>query len=405
MDIQDRSDLLSEELADNLTEYLRALLAASGKYVVVDRGRQAKAMKSLVKKEKKESYKACYDRSCQVPLGKSLAADHILLYSIMRIGTKLVLKAEILDLASEASVEGATSTCPAEPVQGLDDRIMVALDDIATQLGGGPKRAAESGKAPAAETGGTSSGTSDQVPIDVITNVQARLYLDGQPKGRLPKWDLMVSPGEHEFRVEAADHIPQTRKVVITQRTKVKFDLKHRPLTRREWLSSPEWATVKVGGGKGGFHLELEFITLRLPWFYYSAVRVGTSLMGDASCNPENPTIEKPCGDIIEGESMIAVGGAVGLQLGLPPSGRLSIRLGVGAYSTTHAVTIGDDGRSTLAIAPEAQIVYKAARHFAPFIYTQLFFPVNAVGVDPGGGDWDGAAPEWKGFGGIGFRI
>ena len=164
MDVSDGDGVVSSAVTNNLTEYLRGLLAETGRYVVIDRGRQAAAVKQLVQREKKESYKACYDRSCQVPLGRSLAADRILITSMMRIGSRVIVKAEIIDLATEASQGGATVKVNARPASDLEDRLTEALDELVGKLVGSVESAAiprEVSAQPAAQpaTGGSKIAT------------------------------------------------------------------------------------------------------------------------------------------------------------------------------------------------------------------------------------------------------
>lgn len=137
MDIRDKSDSMEQRLLDSLTEYLRGLLTESGAYTVVDRSRQADAVKEMIRKERKESYKGCYDRSCQVPLGRALAADRILVTSILKIGSHYMVKTEIIDLATEASAGGATIRLSATPPGNLEDRLVTSLDAVAARLSGG----------------------------------------------------------------------------------------------------------------------------------------------------------------------------------------------------------------------------------------------------------------------------
>ena len=134
MDIRDRTGALSAEVIDNLTEYLRGLLAESGKYTVIDRSRQAKAIKDVLQKEREETHKACYERSCQVPVGRILAADQVLVTTFMKVGSQFMLKAEILRLDTEASSSGAVAKGAFGPEQGIEDRVVEALDTVIRKM-------------------------------------------------------------------------------------------------------------------------------------------------------------------------------------------------------------------------------------------------------------------------------
>jgi len=134
MDVEDRSSDLSDKTLATLTDYLRVLLAGSGRYVVVDKGRQQEARDKIVKNLRAESYKKCYDRTCQIPLGQALAADSLLATSIVRLGNTYIIRAELIDLAKAASVAGAVAKCEVQPKIELEDCLAAALEQLISQL-------------------------------------------------------------------------------------------------------------------------------------------------------------------------------------------------------------------------------------------------------------------------------
>ncbi len=131
-------DDLSGQLIDDLTDFLRTQIARRGKFVVIDKSRQAAALQKLVADERKESYKKCYDESCQIPLGKALSADTVLRVKITRIGSTYHLSAEMVDLAKEAVDPGraASVEVPVEPKAGREDRLLDGIRSIARQIAG-----------------------------------------------------------------------------------------------------------------------------------------------------------------------------------------------------------------------------------------------------------------------------
>jgi len=137
MNIEDRSNSVRGKILEDLTEYLRARLTATGRFLVIDRSRQGKALKQILKKEKSESYRECYSKQCQVPLGQALSADSIMRASLTKIGGTYALSVEIVDLAKEATVSGAVAECPVSPKKGLEERLLQVVREIATTLGGG----------------------------------------------------------------------------------------------------------------------------------------------------------------------------------------------------------------------------------------------------------------------------
>src|SRR6185295_13681302 len=115
-----------KKLPAALTDYFRVKLAETRLVKVVDKGDQEQQLKKLIKAERKSSYKTCVDDSCQIPLGKELAADKILRAKITRFGKSFVLAAELIDLASGASA-GAAS----DKNDGTEEGLMASVENIA----------------------------------------------------------------------------------------------------------------------------------------------------------------------------------------------------------------------------------------------------------------------------------
>jgi len=198
MEIRDGEHMLKEATRLKLTEYLRGRAAESGVYVVVDQGRQSDVFRRMVKKGKKESYRSCYDRSCQVPLGRALAADKILAASIMRLGTSLVVKAEVVDLASEASESAATEKVAAEPLEGLEDRVVDAVDRIVERLCGG---ASNGGNQAAASRPSAEGASGSQSP----TAERQRAISPSKLTGSRVEQPSAVTNGSEKGRVHGPD--------------------------------------------------------------------------------------------------------------------------------------------------------------------------------------------------------
>jgi len=137
MDLSDQTRTLDTNVRESLTDALRTQLAGSGQFIVIDKSRQAAALKKLIAEQKKESYKACYDNRCQVPLGQALAADSILRTRLTKVGSSYVLNAELVDLEKEAVTTAAQAQVAAVPRAGRDDRLLQAISSVARQLTGG----------------------------------------------------------------------------------------------------------------------------------------------------------------------------------------------------------------------------------------------------------------------------
>lgn len=120
MDVEDLNassskNAIDADLVRNIGDQLRIFVAERG-VRTIDRSAQERAFRDQIAALKNESHKACYDDSCQIELGKALAASHILRSKITRFGTKCVLNTELIDLKAEVAISAASARgdCAAE---------------------------------------------------------------------------------------------------------------------------------------------------------------------------------------------------------------------------------------------------------------------------------------------------
>ncbi len=132
MEIDDTTRSFDAAVIENATEMLRSKLAATGQFIVIDKSRQMDKLKTLIKEEKKESYRECYDKGCQIPLGQALSADTILRTSISCLNDKCILSAELVDLAKEATVRGASE--PFVYNAATPEVLLPAIEAVIAQL-------------------------------------------------------------------------------------------------------------------------------------------------------------------------------------------------------------------------------------------------------------------------------
>ena len=133
MDVEDvnkgiKNKSIDTDLVRNIGDQLRIFVAERG-LQTVDKSAQEAAFKDSINRVKNESYGACYDDSCQIELGKALAATHILRSKITRFGSKCVLNGELIDLRSEVAVAAASSRgdCVAEGFLNMSEEVAVAI--------------------------------------------------------------------------------------------------------------------------------------------------------------------------------------------------------------------------------------------------------------------------------------
>jgi hypothetical protein len=126
--IEDRSGQLDAATLDQLTDYLGSLMARKG-YQVVPRSQ----LKERLLEAKKGSYRACYDESCQIEVGKELAAQKSLASQVLKLGSRCTVTLNLFDLKRSAS-EGAGTASDSCEVDKVVDSLKLAVDDL---LGGG----------------------------------------------------------------------------------------------------------------------------------------------------------------------------------------------------------------------------------------------------------------------------
>lgn len=117
-----------------LTDQIRIYLAERGARVI-DRSAQEAAMKELVEEEKKRSYSTCVDSSCQIPLGKALAASHILRSTVARFGKACTTNGELIDLKAEVTIAAGSARGECE-----EEALLLAAETLAEQLIAGSVR-------------------------------------------------------------------------------------------------------------------------------------------------------------------------------------------------------------------------------------------------------------------------
>ncbi len=124
-EIQPRGVNLNRDLLRSLTEYLGTALSESGAYRVVPPGDIRRALMGKAR----ESYKECYDKQCQIELGRELAANKTISSSILKIGKSCVVTCSVYDLKTQtaelsAKVEGR---CGA-------DALLASLREVARKV-------------------------------------------------------------------------------------------------------------------------------------------------------------------------------------------------------------------------------------------------------------------------------
>ena len=124
--IEVRGQLELPELGE-LTDIVAARLVAGGQYKTVPSSQIAAALSA----KKKDSYRDCYEQSCQIEIGKELAAEKALATKIVRLGKSCIVTMQMYDLRESAASRAAVTRggCTI-------DAILTSLDGAVLELTG-----------------------------------------------------------------------------------------------------------------------------------------------------------------------------------------------------------------------------------------------------------------------------
>lgn len=103
-DIEDTARQLSQEELRQLGDYLATQLANTRHFSVVPRGQ----LRAQIVAQKTESYRTCFDETCQIEIGKAMAAQKSLATKLLKVGGRCAIIANLYDLRREATEAAAS---------------------------------------------------------------------------------------------------------------------------------------------------------------------------------------------------------------------------------------------------------------------------------------------------------
>jgi len=77
-------------------------------------------LRSRLQGEKVGSYRQCYDQSCQIELGKAIAAQKTLASKLLKVGETCAITATLYDLKTETAERGASVRVACEDSKLMD---------------------------------------------------------------------------------------------------------------------------------------------------------------------------------------------------------------------------------------------------------------------------------------------
>ena len=226
MDIHDRSGKISDKIIENATEMIRGKLSSTGKFMVIDRSSQQKKMKTLIGKEKKESYKKNYDKESQIPLGRALAADSILRSTISCLGNDCMLGAELVDIAKEVSTSGGTAkfTYDKTDLSSLISAIEDVVEQIA-EMNAGTLAQMNSFPEPNDQFSNVETDPTASYKIIFDASERSSVYIDGSRVCKSTPCETMVQGGTHSVKMVGSKMAPMTEDIKFFRDERIVFQM------------------------------------------------------------------------------------------------------------------------------------------------------------------------------------
>ncbi|HOE82517.1 MAG TPA: SUMF1/EgtB/PvdO family nonheme iron enzyme [Myxococcota bacterium] len=225
-EIERRGVPLKAATMANLNDYMYGRLASAG-FKLTPQSQVRERVVDL----KRGSHKDCYDQSCQIELGKAVAADKSLSSRLIKIGDVCALQSQIYDLKTETTDAGAEAEGPCT-VAG----IKASIDLVVAKFKGGAVVPAPSTQ-DLDKGGGTAKITSSPSGAEV--------WLNDEFIGITPHVIPEKPSGTYKLRLELPDYVSNEATLVIKEG---KETIHHRELASN-WgkisvSSSPTGATV-----------------------------------------------------------------------------------------------------------------------------------------------------------------
>jgi hypothetical protein len=248
MDIQDNSGKLKATDVQSASDYLRGLLAQSGRFEVVDKGRQNSKRVEVVKTLKRESYDPCFDDRCRIQLGRAVSADTLLRCTIGAVGTSCMLNCELVILEKETAADAGVQRFTCGP-EGLVE----AVEKVVPQLcGGDVERGIEE-----RDIGEKAETWSMDVQTGVLVSFESEpagavVLVDGRLQCPVTPCSKTLAGGSHKVEIQKESYVPETTIISVGQEMKpVRMTL----TPDFGWLtvaSSPSGLPVQVDGKQVG---------------------------------------------------------------------------------------------------------------------------------------------------------
>ncbi|HOW52487.1 MAG TPA: PEGA domain-containing protein [bacterium] len=245
IDLIDDSATIDAAVLDRATQYLWDRVVASNAFVVIARDRQKEAVLVL----RKESFKECYDKTCNIQLAQRLSADTMLETRVSYFGGQYTLSMSLTDLAKVAADRGQTA-----PFDGSEAGLKAAIDALVAKLTGFSETAV-------GEASDWRAAGQELVIVEFKSATpQAAVSVDGKLLCTALPCRKNLTKGKHTVLLQAPHYLENTEELTVVG-----------PVTLERELN-PDFALITVGTIPDGLSVEVDRkpagvtpMTMRVP--------------------------------------------------------------------------------------------------------------------------------------------
>jgi len=358
--INNRGTTLTGEEVEALTDYLSTRLGEGGHYRVIPRNE----IRKRLFEQKTESYKECYDKSCQIEIGRELAAELTVSAGISKLGEKCIITAGLYHLGKAATLRTGTAKGACEP-----ERLLVCLDEVVAKLlpeGAAEKPREQPRPTPVTPPPGEKSTQSvvyvdiHSVPAGADVNIGER-YMGVTP---LRLGVEIGKPYEVELHKDGFQDIKS--QFTPTKPDRLNFELsRDKEQIRQAEMGRTEWIVLEPKLGLHdtslGYGAVYRFFTLKWQYVYWTILEV-------------EMTISKEYG------TSVTPDGFLGMQLGYPlylgEEGRHQLRFGLLMGYCFMEDEVDDTNPGGFCLGPAVSYIYQTGGWFHVGASLRLAAPV-----------------------------
>ena len=279
--VEDKGAGLDTAMLERLSDYLAMKLAATGAFQVVPRDQ----IKQRLVAQKVESFKQCYAQSCQIQIGKELAAQKSLTTMVVKLGQRCMVAMVLFDLKKAASEGGASRSGGCS-----EDAIVANLESAVPELV--PTKAKAPAPAPVPAVKPPAPRPQPAAPPELVTMDitsaprRAVVFINEQIKGKTPVRLDLVRGKAYTLRLYKRGYHQHHQVIRPTQYANVKYNLRptdatlahwrHEHMTRNEWITAEPFFYVTTAGTVGGGGT-ISFARIKWKYFYLSVLNGGAA--------------------------------------------------------------------------------------------------------------------------------